>query len=121
MLDPPDRFSKLRADARRSQRVLLQIQIQVRAEIPGEPPLIEDTSTIEVNAHGALIALAMRVRPNQKLFLRNWSTAKEQECRIVHVKDNTSGKNSVGVAFTVPNPHFWNIDFPPPDWKPFLD
>lgn len=121
MPDSHERHSPLRADSRRSQRVLLRIQVLVRAEIHGEPPLTEDTSTVEVNAHGALISLAMKVRPGQKLVLKNWATAIEQECRVVHIKDNPFGKNAVGIAFPYANPRFWNIDFPPPDWKPFLE
>jgi hypothetical protein len=23
------------------------------------------------------------------------------------------------VEFTAPNPKFWNVEFPPSDWKPF--
>jgi len=55
----------------------------------------------------------MRVRPGQKLVLKNWSTAKEQECRVVHVREKPIGKNEVGVAFPFAMPKFWNIDFPP--------
>jgi hypothetical protein len=29
-------------------------------------------------------------------------------------------KNEVGIAFLHPTPKFWNINFPPPDWRPFL-
>lgn len=120
MSNGAERFSKIRADARRSQRVLLRFQIQVRADMPGEPPLTEDTFTVEVNAHGALIELAMKVRPAQKVLLKNWSTTKEQECRVIHVKDSPAGKSTVGIAFANANPRFWGIDFPPLDWKPFL-
>jgi len=115
-----DQFSASQADARRSQRVILRIPILVRAAIPGEPPLTEDTFTFVVNAHGALISLAMKVRPGQKIVIRNWGTAKEQDCRVIHVKDNPFGKNEVGIAFLVPNAHFWNLDFPPPDWIPYM-
>jgi hypothetical protein len=108
------------ADARRTQRVLLQISIQVRAQFAGDDPIVEETTTLEVNAHGALIALAMRVKPGQKLILRNWGTAKEQECRIVHVREKPVGKNEIGIAFPFAMPKFWNIQFPPPDWAPFL-
>lgn len=100
---------------------MLRIPILVRANVPGEPPLTEDTVTLVVNAHGALISLAMKVRAGQKLVLRNWGTAKEQECRVVHVKDSPFGKNEVGISFPFANPHFWNMDFPPPDWKPLMD
>ena len=110
------------ADARRTQRILLQIPIQVRAQFAGgDAPIIEETATVEVNAHGGLIALAMRVRPGQKLILRNWTTAKEQECRVVHVREKPIGKNEIGIAFPFAMPKFWNVEFPPPDWKPFME
>jgi hypothetical protein len=108
-------------DKRRTQRVLLQIPILVRAQFEGDTPLTEDTRTIEVNAHGALIALAMRVRPGQKLVLKNWGTAKEQECRVVHVREMPFGKSEVGTAFPYPIAKFWNVEFPPPDWKPYME
>ncbi len=120
MVDNSERSRSTRVEARRSQRVMLRIPILVRAEIEGEAPLEEDTFTMVVNAHGALIALAMKVRPGQNLALRNWGTAKEQACRVIHVKKNPFGKDEVGIEFPSPNPHFWNLDFPPPDWKPFL-
>jgi hypothetical protein len=109
------------ADNRRSQRILLQIPILVRAQFEDDLPIKEDTRTLEVNAHGALIALAMRVRPGQKLTLRNWATAKEQDCRVVHVREIPGGKNEVGVAFPYGMPRFWNVQFPPPDWTPFME
>jgi hypothetical protein len=113
--DPPLK----RADARRSQRVLLRIPIQVKGFPEDGIPITEDTTTVEVNAHGALVALAMRVRPGQKLVLRNWGTAKDQDCRVVRIKEIHDAKNEVGIAFSFPNPKFWNIQFPPEDWKPF--
>jgi hypothetical protein len=115
----PGDHSVKRADARRSQRVLLRIPIQVKGFPEDGIPIAEDTTTVEVNAHGALIVLAMRVRAGQKVVLRNWGTAKDQDCRVVHIKEIHDAKNEVGIAFSFPNPKFWNIDFPPEDWKPF--
>src|SRR6267378_7800292 len=105
------------AEARRTQRVLLQ----VRAQFAGDAPINEETTTLQINAHGGLIALAMRVQPGQKLALRNWATAKEQECRVVHVREKPIGKNDVGIAFPFAMPQFWNVDFPPLDWTPYLE
>jgi hypothetical protein len=48
------------ADKRRTQRVLLQIPILVRAQFEGDTPLTGETSTLVVNADGALISLAMK-------------------------------------------------------------
>jgi hypothetical protein len=66
-------------EARRSARILIQIQLLVRWTPEGELPLTEETSTVAVNAHGALITLALRVKPGNKLILRNWGTAMERE------------------------------------------
>jgi hypothetical protein len=109
------------ADKRRTQRVLLHIPILVRAQFEGDTPLTEETNTLVVNADGALISLAMRVKPGQRLVLRNWTTAKEQDCRVVHVREKPIGKNEVGIAFPCPMPKFWGLTFPPPDWTPYLE
>jgi hypothetical protein len=107
------------ADKRRTQRVILQIPVQVRAQFGNDAPITEDTRSMVVNADGGLIALAMKVRPGQKLTVRNWATSVEQECRVVHVRESHTGKQEVAVAFPYPMPQFWNLAFPPPDWKPF--
>ena len=116
----PPKESGNPADNRRTQRILLRIPILVRAQFAGDTPLTEESHTLVVNADGALIALAMKVRPGQKLVLKNLATAKEQECRVVHVRGMPMGKNEVGIAFPYPMPKFWNVEFPPPDWTPFL-
>jgi hypothetical protein len=120
MTDEPYKQYAHPADKRRTQRLLLQIPIQVRAQFEGDEPITEETNTLVVNADGALIGLAMRVKPGQKVLLRNWSSAKEQECRVVHVRTKPIGKNEVGVAFPSPMPKFWGVAFPPPDWTPYL-
>ncbi len=119
MSGTPLKGSRSSVDNRRSQRILLRIQIMVIAQFEDGLPIKEDTTTLEVNAHGALIALAMKVRPGQKLIVRNWATAKEEELRVVHVRASLSGKNEVGIAFAYAMPKFWNVEFPPPDWTPF--
>lgn len=121
MSGPLTNESRKWVESRRTQRVLLCIPILVRWQPEGEEPITEDTATIVVNAHGALIALAMRVRAGNKLILRNWGTTKEQECKVVHVREKPGGKNEVGIAFPFPKPDFWAIDFPPEDWKPFYE
>src|SRR6267143_1514951 len=100
------------AEARRTQRVLLQVPIQVRAQFAGDAPINEETTTLQINAHGGLIALAMRVPTGQKLVLRNWATAKEQECRVVHVREKPIGKNEVGIAFPFAMPNSGTLNFP---------
>jgi hypothetical protein len=112
--------SKNLADQRRSQRVLLRVPIQVRWQPPGEETIVEDTATLVVNAHGALISLAMKVKAGQKIILRNWSMPHEKECRVVHVRESLLPKKEVGVAFLHPDASFWGVEFPPEDWKPYV-
>jgi hypothetical protein len=120
MPDPQITQSKRWANTRRSQRVLLRVPIVVR-QAEGDSSLSEDSYTLVVNAHGALVALAMKVQPGQKLVLSNRTTGEDQECRVVQVGEQHASKNEVGIEFTPPAPHFWHIDFPPADWKPLLD
>ena len=106
---------------RRSQRVILSLPVVMRAPLEGEDYSVEQSRTLVVNAHGALIAMALKVKPGQKLTLENVSSGKEQSCQVVHVGERKSDKAEVGVEFVEPAPRFWNIDFPPADWQPVLD
>ena len=77
--------------------------------------------TIVVNAHGALIALAMKVQLGEKLLVKNWNSGEEQESRVVRVGEERGNQNLVAIEFTKTLPHFWHIDFPPADWKLMQD
>jgi hypothetical protein len=102
-------------EMRRSQRVALRIPIQVRWTPPGEPPIVEDATTLVVSAHGALIFVAMKVKTGSRIFARN-QQAQEKECRVVHTRESRERKHEVGVAFLVPGGKFWGLEFPPADW-----
>jgi hypothetical protein len=100
----------------------LRLPVVIRDQPEGDdPPCVETTQTLVVNANGALVVLAMRVRLTQRLVLQNPSSREEQSCRVVHVGERRSNMSEIGVEFTEPAPHFWNIDFPPIDWQPPLD
>ena len=104
-------------EMRRSQRVLLRLPIQVRWTPPGEPAISEETTTLVVNAHGALIALAMKVKAGARIFVRNTVQAEDKECRVVRVSGRVDNKHEVGVEFLRPDAKFWGLEFPPDDWK----
>jgi hypothetical protein len=104
-------------DMRRSQRVLLRVATQVRWTPPGETAITEDTVTLVVNAHGALILLAMKVKAGSRIFVRNSAVTQDKECRVVRVHGRFEGKSEVAVEFLRPDPKFWGLEFPPDDWK----
>jgi hypothetical protein len=96
---------------RRSMRVLLSVPINVSGKTKNNEAFDEETRTLVVNAHGALISLA-----GQEVTLSNKSTQSKIGCRIVYVGNPTSGKMQMGIEFLKPCPSFWQIDFPPDDW-----
>jgi len=101
---------------RRSQRVIVKVSVMVLAEGTDNKPVSEETRTVTVNAHGAMILLATKVSIGQLLTLRNSRTGEEIACRVVYVSPHESEKRQVGVDFMNPCPRFWRISFPPPDW-----
>jgi hypothetical protein len=113
-LQPNSRMSHLR----RSQRVCLSLPIVVLREGPGTNVASEETHTLIVNAHGALIQLALTVEIGQLLGIKNMQTMEELVCRVVHLGPDHPGKREVGIEFELASPRFWRIAFPPSDWTP---
>jgi hypothetical protein len=103
---------------RRSQRVLLRLPILVIARGPDKQHVSENAFTTNVNAHGAMILMSMRVEVGQKILFRNTETLEEQFVRVIHLTPAAEGKSEVGVEFLKPAPKFWRISFPPDDWTP---
>ena len=103
---------------RRSQRVLLRLPLLVIARGPDNQHVSENTFTTNVNAHGALILMSMRVHVGQKILFRNTETLEEQFVRVIHATPAAEGKTEVGVEFLKAAPKFWRISFPPDDWTP---
>ena len=78
----------------------------------------EETSTLTVSAHGALIQLALTVEIGQLLRIKNAQTSEELVCRVVSLGPEHTSKLEVAIEFEIPSPRFWRIAFPPADWSP---
>jgi hypothetical protein len=117
-LSPPKEKQAWIADPgrRRSMRVLLSVPITVSGKSADNQIFIEDTRTLVVNAHGALISLGASVAAEQQVVLSNKATHQTLECRVVYVGSQQAGKAQMGIEFIAPSPTFWQIDFPPDDW-----
>ena len=91
--------------------------VTVRSEGgPKNTSFEEQTQTVVVNLHGALIVLAAKVTIGQMLRVTNRKTNEEQMCRVVSVAPAPGSKPQVGIEFLKPAPDFWRISFPPEDW-----
>jgi hypothetical protein len=120
---------KNRLGRRRSQRVTLSFAIMVSEPHPnhGSGPhsnhrvIMERTHTLAVSRYGGLIALQSSVNRGQSLLMTNSVSRVSKECRIVYLGPKHRDKREVGVEFVDPVTDFWNISFPAPVSKPFLE
>lgn len=117
-MSSPDLYANKMSNLRRSQRVCLSIPVLVTKNAPDSPAASEETHTLIVSAHGALLVLSMTVKFGDGLKIRHKKTEEELACRVVNFGPEQSGKREVGVEFEKPSPRFWRIAFPPADWSP---
>jgi hypothetical protein len=102
---------------RRSARVLMDVPVVIRGEYADKRSFREETFTVTVSAHGALVMLAASVALGQKIVVINPSNSVEREGRIAYRGPLHAGLSQVAVEFTQPSPEFWPLDLPPADWK----
>jgi hypothetical protein len=116
----PDPVSKKGSiSQRRSQRLLLRVQV-VAERRAGQPDAkSESTETLAVNAHGALILLTPPVDEPEQILIKNARTSESQMCKVVYQGLMEGGRLQVGVEFIAPSPNFWRVSFPPEDWASY--
>jgi hypothetical protein len=103
---------------RRSQRVLMQVPIRVCGNDAQGKKFEEETATLAINAHGALVMMQARLTSGSKVQLQHNLTKEEQECHVAFLGPVRSGKSEVGLEFSDARPSFWRVAFPPEDWSP---
>ena len=100
---------------RRSERVLLDMPVVVRGE-SGSRTFQEETFTVTISAHGALLMLEANVSLGQKLVVMNPNNADEREAHVAYKGPVHAGLAQVAVEFSKPSPEFWQMDSPPENW-----
>ncbi len=104
------------ANRRRSQRILIRIPVRIAAPQGTDPVFKEESSTLAISAHGALILMTERTKKGQRLILSNVHTGSSAECVVAHIGDIHESRTQIGVAFVLPSATFWHVHFPPTDW-----
>lgn len=107
----------LATNRRRGHRVIVSIPVEVEAKDRWGQEHREETRTISVTAHGALLALDMDLVKGQTITLRDPSSQDALECSVVYLGPSQQGRREVGVSFVQPNKSLWRIAFPPADWS----
>jgi len=91
---------------RASERLPLHVPVLICGRSGAQGALREDTSTILVNAGGALVPMATHVGTGDLVFLVNGISKQEQEVRVAYVEE-FEGRFWVGLAFKNASPNFW--------------
>jgi hypothetical protein len=100
---------------RRSERVLLDMPVVVRGQ-SGSRTFQEETFTVTVSAHGALLMLEANVSLGQKLVVMNPKNWDQREAHVAYKGSVHAGLAQVAVEFSSPSPEFWQMDSPPKNW-----
>ena len=87
---------------RRSQRVLMQVAVRIRGTDAQGKTIEEETETLAINAHGALVLLESRLTSGSKVQLQHKKTQEEHECHVAFLGPVRSGKAEIGLEFSTP-------------------
>jgi hypothetical protein len=91
---------------RRSKRINARVPVLVHLLDPAKRPVTENTHTVVVNSHGALILLATPVERQAIIRIENTVNHEELLCRVAHVGDSFMGKTQIAVEFIKPSASF---------------
>ncbi len=99
-------------ERRRGDRVLIRIPVTVRVHGTGATP-IEDTETVVVSEHGALLRFARAPQLGSIVEVKNRFSDQVEKFRVAWVGDTAQdGHYDVGVEILTPRGDFWGIRFP---------
>ena len=101
------------SNKRRSQRLFIQVKVVIEGKTVNRSPFTEETLTVVVNAHGALVEMAAQVDQGQTVTMRNVRTNETIDCVVKLVTPAPGKKFSTALEFAKPNPAFWHVSFPP--------
>ena len=99
-------------ERRRSERSPLGLPVAVRGTSLDMRPFREETVTLSVSPHGALMELATTVTLGQPLFLRNPQTQSEAQAWVTRLGSPRGTWAQVGVEFVRPDRDFWSAERP---------
>ena len=105
-------------EKRRSQRVIVRVPVTLLFSDNGQAAKIS-CHTVAVNIHGAMVVSARTFEENTKLEILNERTSDKIGCRVTRAPRESSEGFLVPVEFTTASPNFWQISFPPANWKAF--
>jgi hypothetical protein len=105
------------AERRRSQRVVIRMPVTVQVTIAGQSVTFA-AHTVAVNDEGAMLAAPRTIAVDTQLEITNDRTRQHATARVTRTPPDSSEGFLIPVEFISPALGFWQISFPPKDWKP---
>jgi hypothetical protein len=103
-------------ERRRSQRVIIRVPVTLLVTEKGQAMKIS-AHTVAVNIHGAMIVSPRSLDADTNLELVNGRTDEKVATRVTRATRESSEGFLIPLEFTSPSPNFWQITFPPSNWK----
>lgn len=100
---------------RRSGRIASEVPIVLLGTDTTGKVFSEETKTVVLSRHGAGILSRYALAPDELLTLRLPGSTEQAEVRLVGNIGGQPGSYIYGVTFVDPDPHFWPVEFPPPE------
>jgi hypothetical protein len=98
---------------RRSERVILQIPLQLSARLPDGHRIRIEVKTLVVNAHGGLLDVGMELEPGQRIMLSHSRWPEPVTATVLRVEKSDGARFSMAFEFEFPVTAFWPVTFPP--------
>ena len=103
-------------ERRRSQRVIIRVPVTLIVTENGQPVKIS-AHTVAVNIHGAMLVCPRSLDADTNLEVVNGRTNEKVSSRVTRATRESSEGFLIPVEFTAAAPNFWQITFPPSNWK----
>ncbi len=104
-------------ERRRSQRVIIRVPVTLEVTLQGQ--LIKVSAhTVAVNIHGAMLLCSRMFDAGTKLDIQNDRSRDRVAARITRAPRESAEGYLIPIEFITASPSFWQISFPPENWKP---
>jgi hypothetical protein len=104
-------------ERRRSQRVIIRVPLTLEVTISGETVKVV-ANTVAVNIHGAMVLCSRSIDADAELEIVNDRTRERASARVTRSSRESAEGYLIPLEFSTPTPSFWQISFPPSNWKP---
>jgi len=103
-------------ERRRSQRVIIRVPVTMELTKGGQK-LTVSAHTVAVNTHGAMVVCTRTFDEGTTFAMQNSRTNERTTARVTRAPRESAEGYLIPLEFTVPSPMFWQISFPPTNWK----